>query len=247
MVPHAEVPWTRGSPQAAVFVRTEDQGPVRWSPGEAIRVWSARPTAVREVVERRVGPPRTRFTIWTHTMTLSAQDIPPSVNGTAIIIMSALSFVCGGIFLSVPAIIMANSAKSKIASGSDDWPDPPRSRNRQGGFLGFRRQHRSHRGTGCALHTDLRGRHRRRSSLTADAVPRASRHHPCSHHRALIPGTKTDTSVSSSSPAARHPVWSVAQQARPAGALSSRVGPDRGGATGEASHAPPPAVQTVVA
>ena len=49
-------------------------------------------------------------------MTLSAQDIPPSVNGTAIIIMSALSFVCGGIFLSVPAIIMANSAKSKIAS-----------------------------------------------------------------------------------------------------------------------------------
>lgn len=49
-------------------------------------------------------------------MTTLPHQAPPSVNGTIIMVMSCGSFLCCGIFLSVPAMIMANSAKSQIAS-----------------------------------------------------------------------------------------------------------------------------------
>lgn len=35
---------------------------------------------------------------------------PPPVNGTAVIVLAVLSFACGGVFFSVPGLIMAKSA-----------------------------------------------------------------------------------------------------------------------------------------
>ncbi|MEC7947734.1 MAG: hypothetical protein VX265_09220 [Myxococcota bacterium] len=39
---------------------------------------------------------------------------PPPVNGTAVIVLAVLSFACGGVFFSIPGLIMARSAQAKI-------------------------------------------------------------------------------------------------------------------------------------
>jgi hypothetical protein len=54
---------------------------------------------------------------------LDSTPQPPSVYGIAIVVVSALSFVCGGFFFSLPALIMSRIGQSKInawemASGS---------------------------------------------------------------------------------------------------------------------------------
>ena len=45
---------------------------------------------------------------------LDSTPPPPSVYGIAIVVMSALSFVCGGFLLSLPALIMSRIGQSKI-------------------------------------------------------------------------------------------------------------------------------------
>lgn len=45
---------------------------------------------------------------------LDSTPQPPSVYGIAIVVMSALSFVCGGFLFSLPALIMSRIGQSKI-------------------------------------------------------------------------------------------------------------------------------------